>query len=79
MIPWSGFKALIDNDPNLVFFYTTEALFRSAMHPEHNQDRYYIYTENNGQRTETSITLETPSNADQQDFDNNYKASGILV
>jgi hypothetical protein len=79
MIIWSAFKQVVDSNPSELVFYTTEAHLRSVAHPSLDVDRYFIYLELNGKQIETAIILEDPVNADQTDFDNNYKDGCILT
>jgi hypothetical protein len=74
---WPGVKA-IRAENNTLLKYSVEAEYR-AENPAYNRDRYFIITPNGVDEFYCFISIESPRNSEQADFEDNFKADAVLL
>ena len=74
-VGWNSFKSIKDQSGNTIF-YSVENEYYSNDPNVNNIQRYFNYKtskKNNGD----FISIETPRNSDQADYEDNYKSNAI--
>lgn len=75
-VNWSSFKSVKDQSGGFIF-YSVENKYASNDPSIPNVDRYFLEMSNNSDTLECCITISNPRNADQIDFEDNYKSGAI--
>jgi hypothetical protein len=73
---WSSVKNIKDTTSNNLF-YSVENQYCSDDPNLPDKNRYYIRIQNGIDEFYCFITIDSPANTDQQDFEDNYKANAI--
>lgn len=73
---WDSIKNIKNNTSNNLFF-SVEKEYYSNDSEVPDVDRYYIRIQDGIDEFYTFIIIETPPNADQLDFEDNYKSNAI--
>jgi len=77
-VEWEQFKTCKDSTGNLIFYHVENEYSSNDPNIDDIQ-RYFLEMTINSDTLNCFLTMTTPKNADQIDFENNYKDQAILV